>query len=184
MGSGLVDKLLAGNRNYVATEWDPHDAAIKDPPELRLAVVACMDTRHNVEKVLGLKHGDAKVIRNAGNILDDGILRSLVVAVHLQGVQHIAILGHTRCGMTAVGKGEFRIAKSIAARTDIPLHEAMQPDFQRWLGGFDDSESNVRKAVDLLSKHPALPRDIEVFGLLYDNDTGAVRKVDAVQQIS
>jgi carbonic anhydrase len=143
-----------------------------------------MDTRHNVEKVLGLKHGDAKVIRNAGNLLDDGTLRSLVVAVHLQGVRHIAILGHTKCGMTTVGKGEFRIAKSIAATTSIPLHEAMQPDFQRWLGGFDDAESNVRRAVDLLSNHPAMPRGLEVFGLLYDNDTGQIRPVEAVARIA
>jgi len=177
-GSGIVDILLAGNRRYVQTEWNPADTAIKDPPELRLAVVACMDTRHNVEKVLGLKHGDAKVLRNAGNILDDGTLRSLVVAVHLQGVRHIAILGHTKCGMTTVGKGEFRIAKSIAATTAIPLHQAMQPDFQRWLGGFDDAESNVRHACELLRNHPAMPRDLEVVGLLYDNDTGVIRPVE------
>jgi carbonic anhydrase len=179
----VVDILVEGNRRYVKQHWDPKDTEIKDPPGLELAVVACMDTRHNVELVLGLKHGDAKVIRNAGNLLDDGTLRSLVVAVHLQGVRHICILGHTKCGMTTVGKGEFRIAKSIARTTSIPLHEAMQPDFQRWLGGFDDPESNVRRAVDVLANHPALPRDIEVFGLLYDNDTGLVRRVGPVAQI-
>ena len=182
-GSGILDTLIAGNQRYVKEDWDPADADIKDPPGLKLAVVACMDTRHNVEKVLGLKHGDAKVIRNAGNLLDDGTLRSLVVAVHLQGVRHICILGHTKCGMTRVGRGEFLIAKSIAKSTSIPLHEAMQPDFQRWLGGFEDVEQNVRTGVELLSNHPALPRDIEVFGLLYDNDTGTVRPVDPVPRI-
>ena len=104
-----------------------------------------MDTRHNVEKVLGLKHGDAKVIRNAGNLLDDGTLRSLVVAVHLLGVRAVAILGHTKCGMTLVGRGEFRIAKGIAATTSVPLHEVMRPDFQRWLGGFPDAEERQTK---------------------------------------
>lgn len=183
MGS-VVDTLLAGNRRYVKDHWDPKDTQIQDPPGLKLAVVACMDTRHNVELVLGLKHGDAKIIRNAGNVLDDGTLRSLVVAVHLQGVEHICIMGHTKCGMAQVGKGEFRIAKSIARRTEIPLHEAMQPDFQRWLGGFDDPAQNVRNAVDLLSKHPALPRDIEVVGLIYDNDTGEVRPVGPVATIA
>jgi carbonic anhydrase len=175
-----VQTLLEGNRRFVDSEWDPQDVSITGPPGLRLAVVACMDTRHNVEKVLGLKHGDAKIIRNAGNLLDDGTLRSLVVAVHLVGVTRIAILGHTRCAMATVGKGEFRIAKSIAASTDIPLHEAMQPDFQRWLGGFDDPEQNVRRSVELLSKHPALPRTLEVVGLIYDNDTGPVVPVAAV----
>ncbi len=171
---GIVDTLLEGNRKYVATEWDASDTELAGVPGLRLAVVACMDTRHNVEKVLGLKHGDAKVIRNAGNLLDDGTLRSLVVAVHLLGVKRIAILGHTKCAMGTVGRGEFRIAKSIAATTSIPLHEAMQPDFQRWLGGFEDPALNVRRGMELLANHPALPKDLEVFGLLYDNDTGKV----------
>lgn len=182
--SQVLDTLLEGNRRYVSSEWDPNDRELASPPALRLAVVACMDTRHNVEKVLGLKHGDAKVIRNAGNLIDDGTLRSLVVAVHLLGVRSIAILGHNKCGMTLVGRGEFRIAKSIAATTEIPLHEAMQPDFQRWLGGFGDAEENVRRGIDLLENHPALPRDLEVIGLIYDNDTGQVRPVAPVAQVA
>src|SRR5437762_10953783 len=129
MVASVLAKLLEGNRSYVASDWDPADKELAAPPTLGLAVVACMDTRHNVEKVLGLKHGDAKVIRNAGNLLDDGTLRSVVVAVHLLGVRHIAILGHTKCGMTIVGRGEFRIAKSIAKSTEVPLHEVMRPDF-------------------------------------------------------
>ncbi|HUR26510.1 MAG TPA: carbonic anhydrase [Candidatus Thermoplasmatota archaeon] len=182
--SRVLETLLEGNRRYVASEWDPHDRELASPPSLRLAVVACMDTRHNVEKVLGLKHGDAKIIRNAGNLIDDGTLRSLVVAVHLLGVRSIAVLGHNKCGMTLVGRGEFRIAKSIAATTEIPLHEAMQPDFQRWLGGFGDTEENVRRGCDLLANHPALPKDLEVIGLLYDNDSGQVRPVGPVAQVA
>lgn len=174
----VLDVLLEGNRRYVQTEWNPADTAIVDPPGLKLAVLACMDTRHNVEKVLGLKHGDAKILRNAGNLLDDGTLRSLVVAVHLQGVRVIAILGHTKCGMTTVGRGEFRIAKSIAATTDVPLHDAMRPDFQRWLGGFPDSVDNVRRSVQLIRSHPLMPKGLQVLGLMYDNETGEIRAVE------
>jgi carbonic anhydrase len=100
------------------------------------------------------------------------------VAVHLLGVRRIAILGHTKCGMTLVGRGEFRIAKSIAATTSIPLHDAMRPDFQRWLGGFADPEENVRRSVQLISSHPMMPKGIQVIGLLYDNDTGTVHAVE------
>jgi len=182
MDKPVLDTLLAGNRAYVERDWDPADKELATPPTLRLAVVACMDTRHNVEKVLGLKHGDAKVIRNAGNLLDDGTLRSLVVAVHLLGVRHIAILGHTKCGMTLVGRGEFRIARSIAATTEVPLHDAMRPDFQRWLGGFADAEENVRRSVQLIRNHPLMPKDLEVVGLLYDNEDGSVRAVNGVQE--
>ncbi|MBI4393856.1 MAG: carbonic anhydrase [Euryarchaeota archaeon] len=160
------------------SDWDPADKGLATPPAMKLAVLACMDTRHNVEKVLGLRHGDAKVIRNAGNVLDDGTLRSLVVAVHLLGVRTVAILGHTKCGMTLVGHGEFRIAKSIATTTDVPLHEVMRPDFQRWLGGFADAEANVLCSVQLVRSHPLMPKGLEVIGLLYDNETGRVCAVD------
>ncbi|HUR60927.1 MAG TPA: carbonic anhydrase [Candidatus Thermoplasmatota archaeon] len=179
----LLHKLLEGNRQYIVSEWDPADKGLATPPALRLAVLACMDTRHNVEKVLGLKHGDAKVIRNAGNVLDDSTMRSLVVAVHLLGVRNVAILGHSKCGMTLVGRGEFRIAKSIAANTQVPLHEVMRPDFQRWLGGFADAEDNVRTSAQLIRNHPLMPKDLQVLGLIYDNETGQVRPVDMGQDL-
>lgn len=178
----LVDELIAGNRQYVRAEWDPAEAELAAPPAKRLAVVACMDTRHNVEKVLGLKHGDAKIIRNAGNRVDDGTLRSLVVAVHLLGVRHVAIMGHTKCGMTLVGRGEFRIARSIHDSTGVPLHEVMRPDFQRWLGGFSDVEQNVRESMELVKHHPYMPPDVEVLGLVYDNDSGRVHVVEEAKK--
>jgi carbonic anhydrase len=174
----VLDELLDGNAAYVQHGWEPSDADLTAPPAKRLAVVACMDTRHNVERVLGLKHGDAKVIRNAGNVVDDGTLRSLIVAVHLLGVRHVAIMGHSACGMTVVGRGEFRIAHSIAGTTGVPLHEVMRPDFQRWLGGFDDPVAHVRHSVQLVRAHPYMPQGLDVFGLLYDNASGKVRPVD------
>lgn len=175
---GIREDLLAGNKNYVRDGWESGDAAMDAPPTKRLAVVACMDTRHNVERVLGLRHGDAKIIRNAGNVVDDGTLRSLIVAVHLLGVRHVAVMGHTKCGMTLVGRGEFRIARSIAKKAGVPMHDVMRPDFQRWLGGFEDAAENVRRSVELVRRHPYMPRDIDAFGLLYDNDTGRVDLLD------
>ncbi|MGQ0535768.1 MAG: beta-class carbonic anhydrase [Methanobacteriota archaeon] len=171
----LLSELLEGNARYVNEGWDPADRELAAPAKRRLAVVACMDTRHNVERVLGLSHGDAKIIRNAGAAIDDGTLRSLLVAVHLLGVRHVAVMGHTKCGMLLVGRGEFRIARSIAETAGVPLTEVMRPDFQRWLGGFDDIEAHVAKSVDILRAHPYLPRDLDVFGLVYDNETGRVR---------
>lgn len=178
MASELQHTLLQGNEKFVDEAWDPDDADLAGLPRRALAVVACMDTRYNVEKVLGLAHGDAKIIRNAGNRVDDGTLRSLLVAVHVMGVRHIAIMGHTKCGMTGIGAPDYPVAHSIAATTETPYHEVMRPDFQRWLGGFEDPEDHVRRSVGLVRAHPLLPRDLEVFGLLYDNDTGRVRAVD------
>lgn len=175
----LLDRLLAGNERFVSNDWNPTDRELAAPPSQRLAVVACMDTRYNVEKVLGLEHGDAKIIRNAGNIVDDGALRSLVIAAHLLDVQHVAIMGHTKCSMTAIGRGEFRIARSIAEKTGVSLHEVMRPDFQRWLGGYADVEDEVRRSVSLVRGHPYMPKTLDVFGLLYDNDTGRIRPLDS-----
>lgn len=174
----LIDDLLSGNRQFVKDGWDPGDRELVAPPARRLAVVACMDTRHNVERVLGLAHGDAKIIRNAGNHIDDGTLRSLIVAVHLLDVQHVAVMGHTKCGMTTVGRGQFRIARSIHERAGVPLHEVMRPDFQRWLGGIEEPSEHVRRSLALVRNHPYMPRDLDVFGLLYDNDTGKVTRVE------
>lgn len=173
----IVDELLAGNERFVETDWEPTESDMPAQPAKRLAVVACMDTRHAVENVLGLKHGDAKIIRNAGNIIDDGTLRSLIVAVHLLGVRHVAVMGHTKCGMMQVGHGDFTIARSIAESTPTPLHQVMRPDFQRWLGGFDDVEEQVQRSVELLRQHPFIPESTEVAGLVYDNDSGRVRQV-------
>lgn len=173
----LVKALLEGNSRFVAEAWQREDAGLAARPRKSLAVVACMDTRYNVERVLGLEHGDAKIIRNAGNILDDGTLRSLLVAVHGMGVRAIAIMGHTKCGMTAIGHPDFPIAHGIAATTDVPYQDVMRPDFQRWLGGFEDVEANVRSSLRLVRSHPLLPRDLVVVGLVYDNDTGAVTLV-------
>lgn len=174
----LLDELLAGNARFMDDGWEPGDADRPATPTKRLAVLACMDTRYNVEKVLGLDHGDAKIIRNAGNLVDDGALRSLIVAVHLLGVRHVAVMGHTKCGMTEVGRGDFRIAHAIQDSTDVPLAEVMRPDWQRWLGGFADVEENVRRGVATVRGHPYMPPDLKVFGLLYDNDTGGVRHVE------
>jgi carbonic anhydrase len=162
----------------VAEEWDPEDADKEAIPQKRLAVVACMDTRYNVERVLGLVHGDAKIIRNAGNLVDDGTMRSLLVAVHLLGVEEVCIMGHTRCGMTRVGRGDFTIARNIAKTTGTPLSEVMRPDFQRWLGGFEDVEQQVRRSVGLVRSHPYIPNDLKVFGIIYDNESGRIRQVE------
>ncbi len=174
----IIEELQEGNRRFVVDGWDPADRELAAPPAKRLAVVACMDTRYNVERVLGLSHGDAKIIRNAGPSIDDGTLRSLVVAVHLLDVRHIVVMGHTKCGMTTVGHGQFRIAKSIASRSSVPLHELMRPDFQRWLGGFPDVEAHVRQGVEILRNHPYIPEDVEVTGLVYDNDTGQIHELE------
>lgn len=173
----MVDELLEGNASWLESGWDKSFGDLSAPPARKLAVVACMDCRYPVEQVLGLAPGDAKIIRNAGNHLDDGTLRSLVVAVYKLGVEHIAVMGHTDCGMTTIGQGEFEVAHRMAKRTGLALHELMRPGFQQWLGGIEDVRIHVKRGVDLVKAHPYMPNDLDVFGLLYDNATGRVERI-------
>src|SRR5688500_1657409 len=138
MDKPIFDVLLEGNEDYVRNGWDPSDRELGAPPALRLAVVACMYTRHNVEKVLGLKHGDAKVIRNAGNVVGVVPLRSPVVAGYMLGVRRIAIFVRPQCGMSLVGRAELGVASSIAGTTELPLAVVTTPEYHKWLGGFQD----------------------------------------------
>lgn len=157
---------------------DPEDTALVASPAKRLAVVACMDTRYNGERVLGLVHGDAKIIRNAGRTVDDGTMRSLVVAVHLLGVENVAVMGHTKCGMTQVGRGGSRIAHPIADTSEVPLSEVLEDVFRHWLGGFEDVVGHVRERVAAVHADRYMPRALDVVGLVYDNDTGRITRVE------
>lgn len=174
----VVDDLLDGNARFVDSEWDPGDAELGARPAKRLAVVACMDTRYNVERVLGLAHGDAKIIRNAGNRIDDATLRSLVVAVHELGVEHVAVMGHSDCGMTGLHGNEAKLARTVAETTGVSPNELDGSEFQEWLGCFADVDANVRQSVEAVRDHPYMPKALDVFGLVYDNDTGRVRRVE------
>ncbi len=164
----IVARLVAGNADFVEHAWDPEDAQLPGPPAKQLAIVACMDCRYQVETVLGLKHGDAKIIRTAGAAIDDGAIRSLVVAVHGLGVRHVVVVPHTKCGMLGVGAGDTSIAEATGGNV-----EEVQP----WLEGFTDVEQHARESVARIRNHPYLPDDLTVAALVYDNDTGRVTEV-------
>lgn len=165
-------RLLTGNERFVEKLWRSDEAALTASPDLRLAVVACMDTRYSVQRVLGLDHGHAKVVRTAGPALDEGVRRSLAVATHFLGVRYIAVLGHTDCGMARIGRGELDVPDSLVV-------DGRSPDEVRsWLRGFKDPVENVRRLCKEITKDPTVPEHVEVFGLIYDNASGRVRTVE------
>lgn len=164
-------RLLAGNEEYVARLWRDDEAAFTATPKMGLAVVGCMDTRYSLHRVLGLDHGDAKIVRTAGPALDEGVRRSLAVATHLLGVTHIAVLGHTDCGMAKVGRGELELPDALVEGAGG--REAAG----RWLAGFRDPADNVRTLCDRIRSDPVIADGVDVFGLMYDNRSGRVRPV-------
>ena len=176
-----IDQVLAFNRNYVnAKGYEPH---LTDKfPDKKLAVVSCMDTRLSVllQDALGLKNGDAKIIKNAGAVIPfpwDSAMRSLIVAVYELGVQEIMIVAHTSCGACHMHFSHFReemlgrgIPESALERKDV--------DLEAWLEGFHDTEASVRRTVAAVKEHPLIPSDVSVRGFIIDSATGELTEVE------
>ncbi len=174
-GSNL-EEMLAANREFVARG---RPEIVSSNPVRNLAVLTCADPRLSGlwEEALGLKRGDALVLRNAGNTLaaNDDVLRSLAVAVYLKGVNEIVVLGHTDCGMTKIGTGPFidAMSKAGVARDVVP-----SMDMREWLGAFAREEDNVRETVQAIRKSGLFSADMPMHGLVIDVHTGEVRLVE------
>lgn len=180
---GTIDEIILFNRGYVeAKAYEPH---LTDKyPDRKLAVLSCMDTRLSVllQEALGLKNGDAKVIKNAGAVIPtpwDSAMRSLVVAVYELGVEEIMVVAHSGCGACHMSFGHFReemlrrgVPEGNLQREDIDLDE--------WLEGFHDTEASVRKTVAGIKDHPLMPAGIVVRGFIIDSATGLLSEVPSV----
>ncbi|MCM3872955.1 MAG: carbonic anhydrase [Pyrinomonadaceae bacterium] len=141
------------------------------PPARKLAVVACMDARLMVDRVLGLETGDAHIIRNAGGLATDDALRSLIISHHLLGTQEFIIINHTDCGMLTFKDEDLRtkLQQQTGTATDTPAH----------FHAFSDVEENVRQQIEKVKGHPWIPRQIPVRGFIYDVGTGRLSEVHA-----
>ncbi|MBR6269298.1 MAG: carbonic anhydrase [Bacteroidales bacterium] len=175
-----IDSVLEFNRKFVTSKgYEPH---LTDKyPDRHLAVLSCMDTRLSVllQEALGLKNGDAKIIKNAGAVIPspwDSAMRSLIVAVYELGVNEIMVVAHTTCGACHMSFGHFReemlrrgIPEAELKRSDIDLDE--------WLEGFHDTEKSVRATVSAIIGHPLIPSDVTVRGFIIDSATGELTEV-------
>ncbi|MEA5361044.1 carbonic anhydrase [Amycolatopsis sp., V23-08] len=136
-------------------------------PRLELAVLACMDARMNVYRLLGLREGDAHVIRNAGGAVTDDAIRSLTVSQHLLGTREIVLLHHRDCGMRTFTDTEF--ARRLEERTGIRPGWAAET--------FTDPAQDVRQCIARLRASPFLPHTRAVRGYVLDERTGALDEV-------
>ena len=158
-----TERALAENERYAATFDRPN---LELPPSRKLAVLACMDARLTVEQVLGLRTGEAHIIRNAGGLATDDAIRSLVISQHLLGTEEVLVIEHTGCGMLTFDDDHVRehIAETTGEDVDLPLH------------AFPDLETNLRAQVDKIRAHPWI-KDVPVTGVVYQVETGRLRKV-------
>jgi carbonic anhydrase len=157
-------QLLQNNEAYAGRFADAGKPAA---PALKVAIVTCMDARLDPARALGLEVGDAHVIRNAGGVVTDDVIRSLAVSQHKLGTEEIVLLHHTDCGMLTFTDEQF-------------AHEREQETGQRppWSAGtFSDLEEDVREGIRRIHDNPFLPRRQCVRGFVYEVETGRVREV-------
>jgi carbonic anhydrase len=160
----VTDELLQNNTNY-AESFDKGDLPL--PPARGVAVVACMDARLDVHKILGLEEGDAHVIRNAGGVITDDEIRSLTISQRLLGTREVILIHHTDCGMLTFTDDELK--QQIQEEAGIKPHFPME--------SFSDLEEDVRQSIARIQHSPFIPHKDSVRGFVYEVETGRLREV-------
>ena len=159
-----TDEFVANAEHYAAS-FDKGDLPL--PPAKHSAVVACMDARLNPYGVLGLSEGDSHVIRNAGGVVTDDVIRSLAISQRLLGTTEIVLIHHTGCGMLTFHDDEVKA--QIEADTGI------RPPFA--LEAFPDLDSDVRQSIARIKASPFVPVKDSIRGFVYEVETGRLREV-------
>ncbi|EPT01634.1 hypothetical protein FOMPIDRAFT_1029646 [Fomitopsis schrenkii] len=163
-------EFVKANEQYVAGFGEK--GALPILPAKKLAIVTCMDARLNVFSELGIKEGDAHIIRNAGGAAKDA-LRSIIVSQRLLGTREIAVIHHTACGMTTFQTEELRARVKAADPANAALYDVDAIDFLE----FADLEKSVRDDVGWLREHPLVLPESQITGWVYEVETGKVRQV-------
>ena len=164
----VTDEALKANESYAREFKLGH---LSMPPGRKLAIVACMDARLTVEHVLGLKTGEAHIIRNAGGIVTEDAIRSLIISHHLLGTQEFIVINQSDCGMQTFKDDELR-----SKLTEQTGNAAVSPG---QFHAFSDLKENVRRQIHKIQSHPWIPRGISVRGFVYDVKTGKIEEVPA-----
>ena len=158
-----TDELLRNNQSY-AGSFKKGDLPL--PPAKQLAVVACMDARLDVHRILGLEEGDAHVIRNAGGVITEDVIRSLLISQRLLGTEEIVLIHHTDCGMLTFRDDEVR--RQVQEETGV------RPPFA--LEAFDDPAEDIRQSIARIRSSLFIPRK-NVRGFVYDVRSGLLQEV-------
>jgi len=160
----VADELLANNRLYADRLLERH---VDLEPARALAIVTCMDSRLNVFDALGLEEGDAHVLRNAGGVITDDMIRSLAISQRLLGTREIMLIHHTDCGMQRLTDDGFR--------AELQADTGEAPSFA--IESFTDLDAAVRQSILRVQRSVFLPHRDSVRGFVYDVDTHRLREV-------
>ncbi|MBZ5655032.1 MAG: carbonic anhydrase [Acidobacteriia bacterium] len=182
--SNVLREVLAANQRYAADFGDK--AKLGMPPARHFAILTCMDARLDPAKFAGLAEGDAHVIRNAGGRASDDAIRSLVISYKLLGTREWFVIHHTNCGMefftNEVMRGLLANSLETAALTDKGFQDvgkgpgSRAGEFIEWLT-ISDQEQSVRDDVQRIREHPLVPKNIAIYGYVYDVKAGRLLEV-------
>ncbi|HUG30395.1 MAG TPA: carbonic anhydrase [Candidatus Limnocylindria bacterium] len=161
--NGEFERILEQNERFTEA-FDR--SALTAAPLTGLAILTCMDARIDVEDALGLRVGDAHIIRNAGALASEDAIRSLVVSQQILGTREIVVIAHTQCGLHGADE------TAIRARIEDTTGSATNME----LGAFADLDAKVREQVEILRDEPTL-LDAPVHGLVYEVETGRLRRL-------
>ena len=159
-----IDELIKNNEDF-AKGFD--NAGLGPEPRKKLVVLTCMDARIDPAAMLGLELGDAHVLRNAGGVISDDVVRSLTLSQSLLGTVEIMIVQHTECGLHGLREDELR--------AEIARDTGKEPGFP--FLGFEDVRDSVRTSIAELSNEPLLPATVTIRGFVYDVRSGRLEEV-------
>ena len=160
----VIDELVANNRAFAATLPDQH---LDVRPSRRLAIVTCMDSRLDVFAALGLRDGEAHVLRNAGGVITDDVIRSLAVSQRRLGTREVMLVHHTDCGMQTLTDDGFR--------AELQEATGVAPAFA--IESFSELDADVRQSILRVRRSSFLPHRDLVRGFVYDVDTHRLREI-------
>jgi carbonic anhydrase len=159
-----IDELLAHNTAYADSLAEVH---LDVRPRRRLAIVTCMDSRLDVFAALGLSGGEAHILRNAGGVITDDMIRSLAISQRKLGTREVMLIHHTNCGMQTITDDGFR--------AELQDETGVAPAFA--IESFSEVEADVRQSIERVRRSPFLPHRDAVRGFVYDVDTHRLREV-------
>ena len=160
---GATDEFLINNQAYAVGFDSGH---LPTPPRRQVAVVTCMDSRMDIFAILGLSNGEAHIIRNAGGVVTDDVIRSLSISQRKLGTREIIVIKHTQCGMLTFTDDELR--------EDLRIETGMKPMWSP--ESFTDLDAEVRNSLNRI-RNTAFIQHKNARGFVYDVDTGRLREV-------
>lgn len=179
-----INEMIEFNKNFVENK-DYEKYITTKFPHKKIAILSCMDTRLTelLPAALNFKNGDIKIIKNAGGVISHpfgSVMRSLLVAIYELGVNEILVIGHYDCGMQGTNPKDMieKMKNRGVSDKDLDFINYCKVDLDNWLKGFENPKDSVKESVNMITKHPLMPKDINVYGFVMDPTTGKLDVVD------